>query len=62
MTFLIKEFVNMVCNKIKLSVKHSKMDERFCYNAHQHDNSFHQYSSGSSDHNAHVHGTLFHNK
>ena len=25
----------MVCNKIKLSVKHSKMDERFCYNAHK---------------------------
>ena len=52
----------MVCNKIKLSVKHSKMDERFCYNAHQHGNSFHQYSSGSSDHNAHVQGNLFHNK
>ena len=50
----------MVCNKIKLSVKHSKMDERFCYNAHQH--SFHQYSSGSSVHNAHVQGNLFHNK
>ena len=34
----------MVYNKIKFSVKHSKIDERFCYNAHQHGNSFHQYS------------------
>ena len=49
----------MVFNKIKLSVKHSKKNERFCYNAHQHGNSFHQYNSGSSDHNAHVQGNYF---
>ena len=52
----------MVYNKMKFSIKHSKMDERFCYNAHQHGNSFHQYSSGSFDHNAHVQANLFHNK
>ena len=38
------------------------MDERFCYNVCQRGYSFHQYSSGSLDHNAHVQGNLFHNK
>ena len=46
----------MVYNKFKFSVKNSKMDEGFRYNAHQHGNSFHRYSSGSFDHNAHVQG------